>query len=160
MKYTVVTPRDKLSSEYCEHFPDGLVKCDNYHSCYLCTLADRIRATNAQKDTSLILFDNKNCLRQTPSGGGENFYNKPIVLTEKAMKRLHIEQSLFNQMAIAFGGAGCFPKNKASAIDCYLLSDPERVFIISRYETYGIPDMRAVEKYEELFFMGLRRYFS
>ena len=160
MSYQVVTQKENYSSEFCDKFPDGLVRCISYHSCNYCTLADRIRVTNSRKDASVIFFDSKNCLRQTPAGGGENFYNKPLVLTEKAMEKYKIPKNLYNQIVVAYGGAGCFPKNKGSIIDVFLLADPERRFLITRHDVHGIPDMRAVEKYEKLFFMGLKRYFK
>lgn len=160
MSYYTLTQLQKNTSEYCDKFPDGLVRCINYHCCYCCVLAERIRITNSSKDPAVILFDSHNCLRQTPAGGGENFYNKPLVLTEKAMEKYKIPKNLYNQIVVAYGGAGCFPKNKGSIIDVFLLSDPERRFMITRHDVHGIPDMRAVEKYEELFFMGLKRYFK
>ena len=160
MSYTLVSYKDKISSEYCDKFPDGLARCISGHYCNMCPLEDRIRINKSRSEISSILFDSKNCLRQTPAGGGENFYNMPLVLTEKAMDRYHVPKNLFNQIVVAYGGAGCFPKNKGSVIDVFLLADPERRFLITRYDIYGIPNMQAVEKYEELFFMGLKRYFK
>ena len=157
MKINVYSDSKRAFKGYCIHFPEGYVKCDRF-SCDLCELGDRIRLTNVRLHNNEMLFSDRNCLRKTKAAGGENFYNKPIVLTEKAMEQLGIKLNLYNQIAIAVGGSGCFAQNVSGAIDCFLLSDKNFTFTISRFDTYGIPDTRAVEKYEKLFFMGLRGY--
>ena len=113
-----------------------------------------------RSNTDIPLFCDRDCLRQTKAGGGETFYQKPIVLTEAVMERLGIEKTLFNQIAIAYGGSGVFVQNKVGAVDCFLFADKRKRFTIYRFEAYGIPNERAVEKYEKLFFMGLRGYFK
>ena len=159
MSYQILTAEQKRAEGYCTHFPNGFLNCDNYFDCCRCTVADRIRTTNNRKDRNFLLLNDRDCLRQTKSGGGETLYNKPIVLKEKAMERLGIEKTLFNQIAVAYDGPGVFVKNPGGEIDCYLFNDKDFKFTISRYETYGIPNMAAVEKWEELFFMGLKRIF-
>lgn len=159
MKINVYADSKKAFRGFCVHFPEGYVKCERFN-CDFCELGDRIRLTNVRLHNKESLFSDRNCLRQTKAGGGETYYNKPIVLTEKAMERLGIQLNLYNQIAIAIGGSGCFVKNVSGAIDCCLFSDKNFTFTIYRFETYGIPDARAVEKYESLFFMGLREYFK
>lgn len=158
MSYTVWTSKNRNLSEFCHHFPEGLVKCDNYKQCMSCVFADRIRMTNQRKSREYPLFWERDCLKQTKVGGGETFYNKAIVLSEDCMERLGIEKILFNQIAIAFGGCGCFVQNKVGPIDIYLLSDPNEKYLVYRNEVCGIPNDAAVKKWENLFFMGLRDY--
>ena len=160
MKINVYSSSIKAFKGFCIHFPEGLVTCKNNADCEKCELGDRIRLSNIRSNNSELLFSDRDCLRQTKAGGGETFYMKPIVLTEKAMERLGIKLNLYSQIAIAGGGCGCLVNNPVGPIDCYLLSDPKKVFTIYRHECYGIPSPRAVEKYEDLFFVGLRRYFT
>ena len=160
MEHVILSRERKKSGGYCIHFPHGYVKCDNHYFCDKCLIADRIRISKVRGNSEIPLFCDRDCLRQTKAGGGENFYRKPIVLTEAAMERLCIEKTLFNQMAFAYGGSGVFVQNKVGAVDCFLLSDKEKKFTIYRFEAYGIPNERAVEKWEKLFFMGLRGYFK
>lgn len=97
----------------------------------------------------------KNVLRQTPKGGGETFFRRPIVLKEEAMERLGITKHLYYQIAIATGGPGCWIKNSAGFIDAYLYGDPGREILVYRHEVYGIPDEAAVERYNKLFLLKL-----
>jgi len=142
----------------CPHIRYGSVLCKNGFNCLFCEIADRIRISRSIECDDYPLFYWKDCLVQTKHAGGDCFYNKPLVLTEDAMDRLGIERSIYNQIVFAYGGPGVFLKNKGGQIDVYMVNDHSKKFVISRYETYGIPNPQTIEKYDELFFFGLKRY--
>lgn len=141
----------------CKHFKHGNVECRNGFRCTNCEFADRVRADLAISYRDLPLFSYGDCLKQTPKGGGANWYKKPIILSPAVMARNGIEQSLFYQIAIAYDGSGVFAQNPSGPIDCYLLGNKQKKITISRRDAYGIPNEWAVRRYDELFFMGLKK---
>ena len=145
---------------YCYHFPSGYVDCENNFCCLSCPLAERLRQNTQRVRTDLILFDHRDVLRQTPKGGGENFYRMPIVLSAAAMERLNIEPILINQIMIAVTGSGCFKRNPVGPIDGFLLNDRSRLITVYRNECIGIPTPGAAKKYDDYFFLGLLRYYK
>ena len=151
--------RERLlgKDHYCPHFLGGYVECYPPRHCSRCDFADRIRYDTAEKNKAELLFTGKDVLRQTEKGGGADWWHFPIILTEEAMDRLHIEKNLYYQIAIADGGPGVFLKNRFGYLDIHLLADPRKKYVISRGDAYGIPTAKAVRRYDSLFFMDLHK---
>lgn len=150
--------RRKGNDISCPHFPYGYVECYYPRFCDRCELGDRIRRDRVTKAKSFPLFTHSDTLRQTDKGGGAMLWHYPIILTERALERLGIDKNVYNQIAVADGGPGVFLKNSAGEIDIHLFTDKEKIFTITRAETYGIPNENAVRRYDEWFFLGLRKY--
>ena len=148
--------RNKFIRGECYHFPSGYVMCENNYCCSSCAMAARIR----RNKTDLPLFCDRDALRQTPAGGGQTFYRKPVILCPSAMDRLGLEPLLINQIMIATDGPGVFVKNVVGMIDGYLFCDPTKKISVIRSECYGIPTPGAAKKYDEYFFLGLLRFYK
>ncbi len=157
MKIEFVDAFERISGEYCSKFPSGYVRCEYNRLCSVCELADRLRKNKQTQTANLALFDWRDARSQTPSGGGENWYNQPVILTPAAMRRLKIEDHLMNQIMIAKDGPGVFKKNVAGEIDGYLLCDKSRYITVARSECFGIPTEKAAILYDEYFFFDLCR---
>lgn len=143
----------------CTHIPNTYINCYN-QDCSRCDIADRYRKQIMRADNHILLFRDKNCLRMTEKGGGLCFYQRPVVLKEKTMERLGIEVNLLHQIAIAYDGPGCLPKNVVGPVDIYLFLNPTRKFTVGRHELYGVPDEKAVKRYDDLFFMDLHKVYK
>lgn len=155
MKIEMVDAFNRSRFEYCSYFPNGYIKCKNFHSCNLCEIADRLRKSQLKSTSDVPLFYWRDALPQTPSLGGENWYKRPVILSIEALDRLKLDRHLINQIMIACGGPGCFKKNVVGEIDGYLLCNSQKVITVTRKECYGIPTLRAAEKYDKYFFLGL-----
>ena len=151
----VAKERLKNKDYYCPHFPVGYVECRYPRDCQRCELGDRIRRSNAVATNNVPLFTYRDARRQTDKGGGAMWWNYPIILSEECMERLGFEKNIFFQIAVADTGSGVFLKNPTGPIDCHLFTNPSRKFTITRNEAYGIPNERAVELYDKLFFYDL-----
>ena len=154
--YHVDFEADRIKQGLCPHLPAGYLTCHDRH-CSTCEIADRIRATKAREHCDKPLFDKENCLRQNARDGGDIFFRRLVVLSEDVMKRLCIEKSLYYQIAYAYDGAGCLPKNKAGPVDIYLVADEKMRYTVYRYELLGIPNEDALRYYEKIFFMGIHK---
>ena len=150
-------PFREYYAKYCPYFTTGLVLCKNQKRCISCEFADRMRQSIVLRNKNLPLFVPSDALRQTKKGGGDTWWHFPIILSEEVMDRLGLEKNVFFQIAIAEGGGGVFKKNPVGPVDCHLFANPSKKFTISRNEAYGIPDERAVRRYDELFFMDLHK---
>ena len=144
---------------FCPYFTTGYVECHSRH-CDRCEFADRIRVSRAIQERNIPLLTKDNCLRQTTKGGGDIFFRRPVVLSEDALKKYGIRQHLYYQMAFAYDGGGCLPKNTAGPVDVYLFADKERKFTVLRFELLGVPNEQTVKRYDNLFFMGLHRVYK
>ena len=147
----------RQTQEWCHQIPNGYVRCTNYHACAICELADRIRVNRARETKHLPLFYWRDALPQTKAKRGENWYRMPVILSPECMDRLKLEKNLINQIMVADGGPGCFKNNVAGEIDGYLLCDKSKRITVTRMECFGIPNERAVARYDEYFFLGLSR---
>ena len=145
---------DYRSSEWCDHFPYGYVRCDNFRSCARCELADRIRS---ESNVTAPLFDYRDALPQTPTGCMD-WIKKPVILKPQAMERLGIPSYLVNQIMITELSPGIFHKNACSDIDGYLFADPSKKLTVSRADCYGVPNARAVERFDKIYFLKLSRF--
>ena len=76
---------------------------------------------------------------------------------EYAIERQRLIE-LFNQIFIATDGAGMFSKFPGSQIDGYLLSDRRKIYTFGRQEFFGVPNERAVKRFEDLFLIDLNKY--
>ncbi len=141
----------------CKHFPSGYVRCDNFYLCDRCELADRLRVS---RPPNIPLFDWRDALPQTPSYNGENWYHKPVILSPDAMRRLGIECRTINQIMIALDGPGMFKKNVAGEIDGVLLRDSRKHITVTRLECYGIPSRKTAERFDELYFLELLKFYD
>lgn len=147
---------ERIKRGACVRIPYGnFVYCENNYDCNRCQIADRIRANLRQNKTEYPLFGYRDALPQTPRGGGENWYGKPVILSPEAMDRLGLERYLENQIFVAVTGPGVFKKNVAGEIDGYLFADPDRQFTVTRMECFGIPSLRACTYYDDKYFRGL-----
>ena len=144
----------------CYHFPSGYVACENNFCCNSCMMAERLRQNTQRTRKDLPLFDHRDCLKQTPKGGGESFYRMPVVLSPSAMERLGLEPVLINQIVIALTGSGCFKQNPVGPIDGYLLNDRSRSITVYRSECLGVPTPGAAKRYDDYFFLGLLRFYK
>lgn len=142
---------------FCENFPTGYVKCMNNYICSCCDLADRLRRS---RPPNIPLFDWRDALPQTPSYNGENWYNLPVILMPDAMRRLGIECRAINQIMIAYDGPGVFKRNVSGEIDGFLLCDRQKHITVIRSECYGIPSRKTAERYDELYFLGLSKFYD
>ena len=140
----------------CPYFDLGMVKCYDQTACNRCEFGDRMRQSKLREASRLLLFCEKDVLRQTEKAGGDMWWTYPIVLREETMDRLGLERNLFFQIAVADGGPGVFLKNPVGEIDCHLFVNESKRFTITRKEAYGIPNENAVRKFDETFFMNLR----
>ena len=141
----------------CKHFPFGYVFCENYYLCEHCEFAHRLRVS---RPANIPLFDWRDALPQTPSYNAENWYRKPVILSPDALRRLGIECRAINQIIIAMDGPGVFKKNVSGEIDGVLLSDRQRHIIVIRSECYGIPSRKTAERFDELFYLGLLKFYD
>lgn len=155
----VLSYEDKIKHGLCPHLPNGYLVCYAHH-CDHCEIADRIRSSNAREAKDVPLFEKNNCLRQTPKGGGEIFYKRPVVLSENAMKKYGLKLKLFYQLAFAYDGGGCLPKNTAGPVDIYLFADDTIKLTVLRFELLGVPNEDALKRYDKIFFMGLHRKYK
>ena len=142
----------------CPHIPYSAVKCKNGYNCLRCEIADRVRLTRKIDCSDVPLFYWRDCLAKTARYGGNNFYQKIIVLTEDALEKLSLEVNIFNQLAFAYAGAGCLPGNPGSQLDIYLVNDHSKKYTISRTDVYGVATDQTIDKYDSLFFLGLKKY--
>ena len=155
MKIEFVNAFNNEKNEFCTKFPHGYVRCENFHLCSICEVADRVRKSNFQATSKLPTFDWRDALPQTPARGGENWYGKPVILSLEALDRLKIERHLINQIMVAYDGPGCFKRNEAGEIDGFLLCDKQKKITVNRKECFGIPTQQAARKYDEYFYLGL-----
>lgn len=149
--------RGKYRDTMCPYFKDGFVECAGYRDCKRCDIGQRIRRDNVLRHNNYPLFSWRDARRNTEKGRGQNWWHFPIILSEEVMEKLGLEKNLFFQIAIAEGGGGVFHHNPCGEIDCHLFVNPSKKFTIGRHEAYGIPDERAVAKFDELFFMDLHK---
>lgn len=147
---------DLRSRGLCLHFGNGYVPCRNNYWCMGCELADRIRAHAVAQEKTLY-FSDSDCLRQTPKGGGANWYQKVILLKPTAFERYNIPLVAVNQFAVAVGGPGVFVSNPVGAVDIRLLVDSRAEYTISRIDAYGIPSLEGCRKIDRLLCMDLER---
>ena len=143
----------------CPHLPNGYVVCFSRH-CDRCEIADRIRSLKARELGEASLFTKDNCLKQTLKDGGEIFYRRPVVLSYDVMKKLGLELNLLYQIAYAYDGCGCLPKNKVGPVDLHLFADETFKFTVQRFEILGVPNEAALKHYDRLFFMGLHKKYK
>ncbi len=146
---------ERVGKNYCPHFKNGFIACFDRH-CDRCALADRMRLSSAVNNKDILLFTERDALRQTPKGGGETWYKKYIIVSPAALEKHGITVNLYNQIAYAYDGSGCFIKNPCGYVDCILFSDMRVRFTICRHEAFGLPNPRAIERFDELFFMNLK----
>ncbi|MBE6531391.1 MAG: hypothetical protein E7679_04810 [Ruminococcaceae bacterium] len=133
--------------------------CICAHMCHICEIADRYRANMRERVKSCSeLFDYYDVLLKTPKGGGSEYLYKPLVLKPEVMRQRGIEVDMYNQIFIATDGAGMFSWNPGSQIDGYLLSDPKVQYTFGRQDFYGIPNKKAVERFNQLFLIDLNKY--
>ena len=139
-------------------YPYAQVTCDLNYMCDFCEIPHRIQQNRRDReDEEFTLFGRGDVLRQTPKGGGLNWYMRPIVLKPDAMRRLGIKVNLVNQILIAYDGSGVFARNPAGMIDGYLVCDRNRRYTFSRHDVYGVPNEQACAKYFEYFGINLNR---
>lgn len=138
----------------CVHFGGGYVPCQANYLCNACVIADRLRAGRAAERTELLLRES-DCLRQTPKGGGCDFFGKPIVLRPEAFSRLKLPVRAVDQIVVAYDGPGVFVTNPSGAIDVCSYADPSKRFTVTRRETYGIPTQTACRRLDALFIWDL-----
>lgn len=143
-------------SRFCNYLPGEYFECINYGFCDRCEIADRYRLQNFQQES---LFDWTDALPQTPKGCRQ-WIDMPVILKPSAMDRLNIAPLLLNQIMVTTLSPGCFYQNPVGAIDGYLLVDRTKRIEVSRKECYGVPTLKAVERYDDLFHMNLRRFFG
>ena len=133
--------------------------CRYAHDCWRCPLANRVKNSNREfTRESGELFGYYDVLPKTPKGGGIEYVYKPLILKPEAMEAHGIELELFNQIFIATDGAGMFSKFPGSQIDGYLLSDRRKIYTFGRQEFFGVPNERAVKRFEDLFLIDLNKY--
>ena len=154
MKTVADSRREIFGFDYCKHVPHGYVVCEHYGICNACELGARLRKEQARvMDYPLLSW--RDARPQTASQKGETWYQKPVILSPEAMRRLGLEMKLINQVMIAYDGPGVFKKNVVGEIDGYLLNDRTKRFTVTRSECYGIPTARAAEYFDECYFLGL-----
>ena len=160
MKVTKIQYEKYVKYGNCPHVPYSTVKCNNGYNCMRCEIADRVRIMRKNDCSDLPLFYWRDCIVRNSRYGGNNFYQKIILLTEEAMQRLGLEVNLYNQFVYAYDGPGCLPGNCGSQIDIYLCNDHSKKYTITRFETYGVPTEQTLEKFDDLFFLGLKKYLN
>ena len=148
---------DSQKKGLCKYFPSGYVRCMNSYNCSRCEFADRLRLS---RPPNIPLFDWRDALPQTPSYNGENWYMKPVILMPDTLRRLGVECITINQIMIALDGPGMFKKNVAGEIDGVLLRDPRKHITVTRLECYGIPSRKTAERYDELYFLELLKFYD
>lgn len=158
MKVTKIQYDKYVKYGNCPRMPYAVVKCNNGFNCLRCEIADRVRLTIKNDCKDLPMFYWRDCILRTARYGGDDFYKKIIVLTEEAMTKIGVEVNIFNQLAFAYDGAGCFPKNPGSQLDIYLVNDHSKKYTICRTDVYGVATEQTINKYDALFFLGLKRY--
>lgn len=141
---------------FCNYLPGEYLECINHGICERCEIADRYRLHNFKQE---ILFDWRDALPQTPKGCRQ-WVNLPVILMPSAMERLDIEPILLNQIMVTTLSPGCFYQNPVGVIDGYLFVNHTKRIEVSRKECYGVPAPKAVERYDDLFHMNLRRFFG
>ena len=141
-----------MSRNSCIRFPTGYVDCVSGFRCESCEFAERLRHDRLK---NVPLFGWRDALPQTETYGGQTWYRRPVLLSPEAMKKHGIEPLTINQVFICEDGPGMFKRNPAGEIDGYLLCNRLERFTVMRSECYGIPTLRAAEKYDEYFFLGL-----
>ena len=139
----------------CILYPESWVPCERWHNCTGCDVAGRYRAN--VKPGVHPLLSHSDALPQTKSGCSV-FLNKALILKPEAMKRLGLEEDLKYQIVIPFPSPGLFPSNPTGFIDCRFLCEDLRTFTVYRNEVYGVPNAAAVRKYDDIYFLNLKRY--
>ena len=147
----------KRRDGYCTNFHYGYVKCRNGYDCIRCTLGDSIREENIRKYSEELLFTDRDVRSISEKAKGDVWWHYPVVLSPEVMAKLGLELNIVNQIAIASSGSGVFPRNPVGMLDIYLYSNPQKRFTITRNEAYGIPNDKAVSRYDELFFWDLKK---
>ena len=140
----------------CIMFHHGTIACHNHYACDRCELGDRLRKNILHK---AMMFTYRDALPQTEKGC-HNFCDMPLILTPDAMTRLRLNHDLINQIMVAYPSPGCFRSNPAGEIDGYLLNRPGMKVTVSRKEVFGVPNPRAVERYDQLYRLRLSRFFK
>ena len=143
----------------CVRIPYYTGGCRHNHQCNRCTIAERFRQSNREfTEIKGELFGYYDVLPKTPKGGGIEYVYKPLILKPEAMEAHGIKLELFNQIFIATDGAGMFSKFPGSQIDGYLLSDRRKIYTFGRQDFFGVPNERAVKRFEDLFLIDLNKY--
>lgn len=143
----------------CVRIPYYTGGCRYNHQCSCCAIAERFRQSNREStEIKGELFGYCDVLPKTPKGGGIEYVYKPLILKPEAMEAHGIKLELFNQIFIATDGAGMFSKFPGSQIDGYLLSDRRKIYTFGRQEFFGVPNERAVKRFEDLFLIDLSKY--
>ena len=150
---------ESIKHGLCPHIPAGYLACYSRH-CETCEIADRIRASRAREMSSEKLFSKENCLKQNSRDGGDVFFRRLIVLSEDALKRLGIDKKLFYQLAYAYAGPGCLPKNTAGAVDIKLIADDSKCYTVYRFEILGVQNEDALKYYNKIFFLQAQKKYT
>ena len=143
----------------CVRIPYYTGGCRYEHHCNRCAIAERFRQSNREfTEIKGELFGYYDVLPKTPKGGGLEYVYKPLILKPEAMEAHGIKLELFNQIFVATDGAGMFSEFPGSQIDGYLLSDRRKIYTFGRQEFFGVPNERAVKRFEDLFLIDLNKY--
>lgn len=133
--------------------------CRDDHDCERCQFADSVRKDRIERNKHEgELFDHNDVRLMTPKGNGRDWYLMPIIAKPDTLRRAGIDVNMYNQIFITTSGAGMFYANAGSELDGYFLSDRSKIFSFGRQDFYGIPNDKAVSRYEDLFFIDLKRY--
>ncbi len=146
--------RLNLEEGYCTRFPNAYVWCHRGFHCYACDLADRLRENVPE---NVALFSYRDACPTTPSGVRQ-WADLPVILSPEAMDRLGLKKILLNQIVIAELSPGCLHQNPHGEIDCFLFADPTKKMIVNRSECFGVPNTRAVERFDKIYFLNLHKY--
>ncbi len=151
--------RFETSRELCYKIPYTTLACRNGHDCARCEIADSIRKVRIEKnkDNSELFFWN-DVRPATPMGGGRSWIYMPVISKPETLKKAGLEVNMYNQIFITTDGLGMFFGNDGSELDGYFLAEPNKVYTFGRQDFYGIPNDKAVRRYEELFLIDLKRY--
>ena len=133
-------------------------RCFNSYRCYSCGYFEEHILNIHRLFCDELLFGYYDVLPKTPKGGGIEYVYRPLILKPEAMEAHGIKLELFNQIFVATDGAGMFSKFPGSQIDGYLLSDRRKIYTFGRQEFFGVPNERAVKRFEDLFLIDLSKY--
>lgn len=148
---------NRISRSLCYRNPYLSVRCDFGFRCDRCTVADGIRSENINKISSNgFLFDQYDTLPKTPKFDGANYLYRPLVLSVESLKARSIDVNAYNQIVVSVDGAGMY--SPGCELDCYFVSSPGKIYTFSRGEILGVPNEKAIKKFNELFFIDLRQY--